>query len=134
MFVFLACSRSIVVSERSVILAPSEARELPQSANGSWMPSRSVIAELERRLPDFVAQHTTLRRSVSDDYKQYVGIIRDERRFVFLSAFSLPSDAPKVPEWQRKPIRFGGGGDTVWRVQYDPQEKTFEQFEVNGPL
>ena len=129
-----ACSRSVVVSERSVILTPSYARELVQSANGSWLPSRSDIAELEKRLPDFLALHTALHRSISQDYKQYVGIIRGGRRLVFLNAFNLPADAPALPAWQWKPIIWGGGGDTVWRVQYDPQQKTFEEFEVNGPL
>jgi hypothetical protein len=98
------------------------------------MPSRSDILEIEKRLPDFIAHHTPLHRSITDDYKQYVGIIRDGRRLVFLSAFSIPSDAPRVRGWQSKPIIWGGGGDTVWRIQYDPQQKVFEQFEVNGPL
>ncbi|SRR6266568_8025636 len=133
LFLF-ACSRSIVLSERSVILAPSHARELVHSADGFWMPSRPDISELEKRLPDFLAHHTALHRSINDDYKQYVGIVRGGRRLVFLSAFSIPSDAPRVRGWQSKPIIWGGGGDTVWRIQYDPQQKTFEQFEVNGPL
>jgi hypothetical protein len=101
---------------------------------GSWMPSRLDISELEKRLPDFIARHTALDRSVTRDYKQYVGIIRGGRRLVFLSAFSIPEDAVSTPEWQQKPIIWGGGGNTVWRVQYDPQEKTFDEFEVNGPL
>jgi hypothetical protein len=129
-----ACSRSVVVSERSVILAPSHARELVHNADGSWLPARSDITELEKRLPDFLAHHTALHRSITQDYKQYVGIIRGGRRLVFLNAFNLPADAPIIPAWQQKPIIWGGGGDTVWRVQYDPQQKTFEQFEVNGPL
>jgi hypothetical protein len=117
-----------------VILDQTHARELVHDANGSWMPSRADISELENRLPDFIARYTPLHRSVAGDYKQYVGIIRGGRRFVFLSAFSSPSDAPRVRGWQSKPIIWGGGGDTVWRVQYHPQQKTFEQFEVNGPL
>ena len=98
------------------------------------MPSRLDISELEKRLPDFIARDTALDRSVTRDYKQYVGIIRGGRRLVFLSAFSIPEDAVSTPEWQQKPIIWGGGGNTVWRVQYDPQEKTFDEFEVNGPL
>ena len=98
------------------------------------MPSRSDISELEKRLPDFLAHQTTLNRSISQDYKQYVGIIRGGRRLVFLSAFSIPSDSPPVRGWQSKPVIWGGGGDTVWRIQYDPKQKTFEEFEVNGPL
>ena len=98
------------------------------------MPSRSDISELEKRLPDFLTHHTALHRSIKDDYKQYVGIICSGKRLVFLSAFSIPSDAPRVQGWQSKPIIWGGGGDTVWRIQYDPKQKTFEQFEVNGPL
>jgi hypothetical protein len=130
----VACSRSVVVSERTVILDQTHARELVHDANGSWMPSRSDILEIEKRLPDFIAHHTPLHRSINDDYKQYVGIIRGGRRLVFLSAFSIPADAPRVRGWQSKPIIWGGGGDTVWRIQYDPQQKTFEGFEMNGPL
>jgi hypothetical protein len=98
------------------------------------MPSRSDISDLESRLPDFLAHHTTLNRSITEDYKQYVGITRVGRRLVFLSAFSIPPGARPVLGWRSKPIIWGGGGDTVWRIQYDPERKTFEEFEVNGPL
>ena len=128
------CSRAIVLSDHSVILAPSHAQELAHDADGSWMPSRSNISDMEKRLPDFLQHHTALKRSITEDYKQYVGITRAGRRLVFLSAFSIPPGAPPVRGWQSKPIIWGGGGDTVWRIQYDPQQKLFEGFQVNGPL
>ena len=98
------------------------------------MPSRSNISDMEKRLPDFLQHHTALKRSITEDYKQYVGITRAGRRLVFLSAFSIPPGASPVRGWQSKPIIWGGGGDTVWCIQYDPQQKLFEGFQVNGPL
>src|SRR5262245_42789581 len=99
LFLF-GCSRSVVLSDRSVVLAPSHAPKLAHTTDGSWMPSRSDISDLESRLPKFLEQRTTLKRSITEDYKQYVGIIRDGRHLVFLSAFTVPPGAPPVGGWQ----------------------------------
>jgi hypothetical protein len=130
----VGCSGPVVISQRSVILPQGNAHKLARTASGSWMPSFSDIAELEKRLPEFIAHHTYLHRSVADDYKQYVGIVRSGRRLVFVNAFSIPHDAAATPDWKREPIIWGGGGDTVWRVEFDPQQRTFEAFDINGPL
>ncbi len=115
-------------------MPPRYAPQLVRSVSSSWMPTRSDVAELEERLPDFVAHQSGFHRSVAGDYKQYVGIVRGVRRLIFVNAFSIPDGAPVTTDWKSRPIVWGGGGDTVWRVEFDPQQKTFEAFEVNGPL
>ena len=119
-------------SRRSVILEARHAYELTGAAD-SWVPTRSEIAALEKQLPDFVRRETPLHRSISRDYKQYVGIVREGRRLICVNAWAS-LDGRETQGWRERPIIWGGGGDSVWQVEYDPAAQRFERFQLNGPL
>ena len=125
-----ACARPVVISSRSVILRPEQTSKLAGTTMAeAWMPSAATVRELEMRLPAFIAQRTTIHRSIADDYKQYGGIVREGRRIVYVYAFNIPAGS-QLPDWKRKPIVFGGGGDSVWQVEYDVEKKKFIRFEM----
>ena len=86
------------------------------------------------RLPAFIATQKFMNRSVAKDYKQYVGIIRDNRRLVFVNAFIMPGDAAPPRGWRSRGILWGGGGNGVWHVEFDPESKAFQSFGMNGPF
>jgi hypothetical protein len=126
--------RPIVISERSVILTPRQMPKLTiRGVTGFWTPSAADVQELEKRLPDFIANHTSLHRLVSGDFKQYGGIIRAGRRLMYVNAFNIPPGS-QPPDWKRRAVIFGGGGDNVWRIEFDAENKEFTRFEVNGPI
>src|SRR5262249_28538510 len=101
MKVFLTCAVFVSggfgtkVSPRSVILKPKHAHyivndrrgsDFADKISGTWTPTADDIRELEKRLPEFLSK-MALRydkpalqnHDPLTDYKQYVGIIIDER-------------------------------------------------------
>ncbi|HEX7294400.1 MAG TPA: hypothetical protein VF251_01525 [Pyrinomonadaceae bacterium] len=61
-------------------------------------------------------------------YMQYVGIIVDGKKLIYINAFGAtePSDS-----WKEKAVVICDGG-TAWGVLYDPQTKKFSKLAVNG--
>ena len=106
-----------------------------------WTPSRRQIDDLERALPGFL--RTEDARSRDHDLwppieprlrhygRQYVGLVRDGRRIIWVNAFIMDGVIP--PEHASKQgIRTNEGGNRFWRVDYDPASGTFANFHTNG--
>jgi membrane protease YdiL (CAAX protease family) len=140
----LAGGNGTMVSPRSVILKAKHGPELVKACMQTnisnvtefWAPSLADAQELEKQLPSFIAEHASLRRSIAEDYKQYVGVISKGRRLIFVSAFHIDPqiDGSLKLGWRHSPIIVCGGGDEFWRIEYNPETKEFTNFETNGPL
>jgi hypothetical protein len=134
-----ACSRAQIVSPRSVILKPKDAPkvvkscnpEIPPDITGYWTPSIADAQQMEALLPDFLL-NSPIHRQFSDYYRQYVGVIADGRKLVYVNAFITPSEWHV--DWRTEPVAVCGGGSDYWRVAFDPQTKQFSHWDVNGPL
>jgi len=120
---------------------------------GYWQPTASDIRHLETRLSELlragkVALHN---RSLNHYFRQYIGIKVQQRSLVCLNAvsadfldlqtarcsrLSLPdreaSEECHPGYWQQHAIVVDDGGDSLWRILYDPITQEFEGFSVNG--
>jgi hypothetical protein len=103
--------------------------------SGTWQPSESQIRQLEAdvRLLEGHKDEACCNpaASLKDPlryYRQYVGVIRDGRRLIYINAFRDP--AP--PDWRTAPVVVCDGGDGYWGVLYDPALRTFSQLAFNG--
>ena len=135
----------ILSADQSKALLNQCSRGAPRHVTGMWRPTDVQIRELERRLPAALAlkaqergprytQATAFRR-------QYAGLLVGSRRIVYVNAF--PPDvgnpakegtpAARVFDWHREPVIVCDGGPAFFGVEYDPQQRTFSNFEFNGP-
>lgn len=134
-----ACSNGQRVSPHSVILKPKNAPkvikscnpEIPPDITDYWTPSVADAQQMEALLPNFLL-NSPIHRQFSDYYRQYVGVIANGRKLVFVSAFVTPSEWHM--HWKSDPVAVCGGGSDYWRVAFDPQTKEFSHWNVNGPL
>jgi len=138
-WLLLGCSKTRLVSSRSVILEPKDAPKVVKSCNpeippdiaGYWTPSIADAQQMEALLPDFLL-NSPIHRQFADYYRQYVGVIANGRKLVYVSAFITPSEWHI--RWKTYPVAVCGGGSDYWRVAFDPQMKRFSHWDVNGPL
>jgi hypothetical protein len=151
------------------ILEGDEARKVldqcshygPAEATSIWRPSSDDLYELESRLPKFL-KHQELHPpgSLQGYYRQYVGVVVDSRRLIYVNAFPKESIAADVaalqqfkrehpevntkdprdfPEsmrsldgWRSHAVIVCDGGSSYWGVLYDPSIKRFITFTANG--
>ena len=112
-----------------------------------WTPTDSIVVALEQRLPGFfesvAADESRKKRlygsvpELAAFVRQYVGIVRGDRPFVYVNAWidsrrvdERPSSSPRV---QAEPV--GGvcdGGNSAFGVEYDVRSQRFRLFRFNG--
>ena len=66
---------------------------------------------------------------------QYTGLIIDHKKYIYINAFQI--DSPEdlhnyYPDWQFKPVIICDGGESVWGVLFNLDEKKFLQLTFNG--
>lgn len=121
-----------------------------------WVPSASVVAEVENSLPAYVdsaaAASVELRRGVWEGryYRQYIGIVRwNGKQTVYINAFERTyvdalNDARRAVarqqgqasfdtvSWRTIPITVCDGGQMFFGVEYDTAMNRFYQFRTNA--
>ena len=111
---------------------------------GSWNPSIQQIHELEnhiQEISELKADSCCLIgfkvNDVNSFYRQYVGIIANGRKLIYINAFpktefdEWPSNIKK-PNWKKEPYLVCDGGEYYWGVSYDPKRKEFFDLAFNG--
>jgi len=135
----------ILPPDKSKALLNQCSRETPQDVTGIWSPADVQIRELERRLPAALAlkaQERGPRYTRATAFRlQYAGLLVRNRRIIYVNAF--PPDvgnpakegtpAARVFDWHREPVIVCDGGPAFFGVEFDPQQRTFSNFEFNGP-
>jgi hypothetical protein len=128
-------SRAIVLPET----AADQVRQLcsrpgPPKFSGTWKPSEADIQKMESHLSRISGLRTE--SGIVDVqiehpdryYRQYLGIIIKNRKFVFINAFC--DDKP--PEgWRERVVDVCDGGCS-WGVVYDIKSRKFSHLEMNG--
>jgi hypothetical protein len=104
---------------------PSPDRE---GALAQWIPTPEQIRTLESALPEL----STRVEAPASYQRQYVGIVRDGRRLVYVNAWPARVDASLDPS--REAMRACDGGDMFWGVVWDPELRAFSEFEANGAI
>ena len=103
--------------------------------DGDWTPTQEMIALLEWRLPEFLAQNqnkfNTTKPPIVErlaQYKtQYWGENENGKRVIVVNAMCSP-----LPDWQTRRIFVADGGDCYFTVKYDADTGTFFDLLVNG--
>jgi hypothetical protein len=130
-------------------------RSTPRGVRSFWSPSDTVIAELEARLPQAIADSEVARKSHGwlsngEYHRQYVGIVYwTGKRTIYTNSFSrsyleslnrarrqvaagadLP--IPDTVRWRLVAIRVCDGGSLFWGVEYDHRSHTFGRVHANS--
>lgn len=113
-------------------------RQAPQPGEGGWQPGAADIAALETAVAAAlrerrIANDPDWSRFPQDWRRQYVGITRGGRRFVYGNAF--PGDAGNAgdpDQWRREPAIVCDGGPAFFGVEYDVEARRITQLAFNG--
>lgn len=102
---------------------------------GTWEVTEEVVALLEADLPKLRRLRASccirgLRiRQPWSFFRQYLGIVIDGRRVVYVNFFR---DEESFPQWRERAVQVCDGGDYYWGAIYDPDTRRFSQLVVNG--
>jgi hypothetical protein len=137
----------VLVSDRSVILNDNQAvkdiikpcsRPGPPAFQSSWPLTRKDARELEVNLPKISrlgeGNGNTARqiKNIGQYHRQYVGIVIDGRRLIYINAFSSVLSDALDAFWRNKIINVCDGGEAFWGAVYDPLTHTFSHLAING--
>jgi hypothetical protein len=133
-----------VFPERSTVLSEDEAQRAlrpcsrpgPSEVKDKWPVSKTVVEQLELDLPRLARLKSReccfLGARVRDPgsyFRQYVGVVVDGRKLVYINAFRSNSHHPN---WQRSAVSVCDGGSDYWGALYDPVTRRFSRLAFNG--
>jgi hypothetical protein len=108
-------------------------RDAP-AIQGAWVPSEKDIKELEGNLHKLIAMEATgccgrgkLENKPSEYYRQYVGIVVEGEKLIYINAVSNGWRQSKYA-----PQLVCDGGKSFWGALYDPKKKQFRSLAFNG--
>jgi hypothetical protein len=114
-------------------------RSTPAPGEAGWRPAATDIVALE-------AAATTALRSRRDSndpdwsrfprdwQRQYVGLVRGGRRFIYGNAFprELHRGASESDRWRREPVIVCDGGPAFFGIEYDVEARRITHLAFNG--
>ena len=114
-------------------------RSAPDAGEGTWQPGESDIAALETALPAALAarpEGRELARAPNGWLRQYVGIVRGGRRFVYGNFFPRETarHGDDTQSWRREPVLVCDGGPVFFGAEYDVESRRLTQFAFNGAI
>jgi len=114
-------------------------RAAPPPGEATWQPTGADIAALEAALPAALrAEHEAAghdwSRFPADWRRQYGGIVRGGRRFVYGNFYPRHIDDGRDDpnRWRREPVMVCDGGAAFFGVEYDVAARRFTHFGFNG--
>ncbi|HTK80412.1 MAG TPA: hypothetical protein VL286_08225 [Rhizomicrobium sp.] len=135
---------ALLSPEGGMALLNQCSRGVPHNITGSWLPTKAQLRELEERLPAALAAEALRRgpayRQPESIQRQYAGFLLANRRIVYVNGFRHgagdPSpDGPTAArefDWHRQAVVVCDGGPAFFGTEYDPERKTFANFQFNG--
>jgi len=119
--------------------AAEEATKLcsgPLRFDGTWRPKNTDVKSIEshlRRVSDL--RNVSGRRIEHPEryYRQYIGIIVNNRKLIYVNAFCATDWA--ISQGKRHPKRLVNicdGGSCFWGAVYDVASKQFSELRING--
>ena len=106
----------------------------PPKFNGTWKPTQKDIQTIESRLQRIARLRTRSGiiglqiKHPARYYRQYLGIIINNRKFIFVNAFCDDT----APEFWREVLIDACDGGCSWGVVYNVATGRFSHLEMNG--
>jgi hypothetical protein len=119
-------------------------RRWPDKIMDVWIPDRDVIARFDRELAPLVQgalERSPMPRKLTwssgSYYRQYVGLVIDNRRIVYANAF-LPLVTPHRPSgvsdtWQTQIVNACDGGERFFGAEFDVESGRVKYLAFNSP-
>jgi len=117
------------------VMLPARAIDGVVGHQGTWAPTKGETADLEASvgqisLLPIEGWPTKLHIEHPENYyRQYVPIIRDGHRLVYVNAFC---DDPPPRNWRTKLVVFIDGATCCWQAFYDPATKKYSRLRINA--
>lgn len=136
---------AILPGEQVPVMLRQCSREAPEAGEASWQPGEADIAALEAALPAALRDRPETRGDYSPAFdwsrapegwgRQYVGIVRGGRRFVYgnFHPRRLYRDDP-IADWRTHPVIICDGGSVFFGVEYDVEAGRFTHLAFNGAI
>ena len=114
-------------------------RPVPEPGERGWTPALEDVEALEAALPAALAARPMRdapdwARLNADWRRQYVGLVRGGRRFLYGSFFprSLVDD-DETARWRTQAVIVCDGGASFFGVEYDAESGRITHLAFNGP-
>lgn len=121
-----------------VIVAREKAKDFMKAFSGleekeSWTPGKDDVLKLEEKIESYlkkaaVKRSPNLWSKLAPYKRQYIGIMRNNRRVIFVNFFCQAYDI----NWKTTPVAVEDGGDCFFSVIYDVDRASFSDLRVNG--
>lgn len=87
------------------------------------------------KLEPVEAAFKELRITTIENYAyQYVGIIRNDKKYIYINSFRKERALTTPHDWKRLPMIICDGGPHIWGVLFDLNEVCFSELHMNGSL
>jgi len=105
----------------------------PSGITGYWQVSEAEVSEIDQALLKFLsgpAMRRTLSSPLEMYMRQYMGLLRGSRRYVYINAFPKDFQTSSTAEV----VDLCDGGPSFWGIEYDLASRRFGHREANGVL
>ena len=118
-------------------------RSVPPAGEASWSPADADIRALEAALPAALTRLSDAERSELTNvpvgwFRQYVGIVRGGRRFIYGNFMPASEQAQMADRhddsWQTRALIVCDGGPRFFGVEFDVDAGAFTHVDTNGFL
>ncbi len=112
-------------------------RAAPKAGEGGWLPTAKDVAKLETKLPEALRvaalnayAYKELQGAPKGWVRQYVGIVRGGKRFVYGNY--APAGGNFTTGWRGQPINICDGGPALFGAEYDVEMDAISHLAFNG--
>jgi hypothetical protein len=127
---------AVVLPESSIdTLLRQCSRGAPAAGEAGWQPGADQIAALEAALPAALTARDDQdwSRFPGDWRRQYVGLVRGGRRYVYGNFFPRRTGDDIGPgRWRTEPVLVCDGGPAFFGVEYDVEAGRITRLDFNG--
>ena len=133
---FFYCSKPIadkyIDVDRGIIMLPQDSIMIPEFFHPlpTWTVSPEDISIVEQLLEKHTEKKDNLSKPLEQYTRQYVGIVHEGRKKVYLNAFC--DDLNQLDAWKTNLLWVLDGGDCYFQVVIDLEKKKVLRFSVNG--
>lgn len=135
-------ARAEMAAERAVVLKLAAfkdgfrlcSRKGPQNVTAYWELDQSEVARIDRALMRHIVRSglkAHLRLAADGYVRQYLGLVREGRRFVYINAIGARAGGD-LAKAHSEFARWCDGGSLFWGIEYDLRTKSFLNFAANS--